>query len=111
MAGVELVFFCLRRKERSQALHFRALSIAEGIESFNELGQGRELAAHTREGCSASYKEVGVLGSNRMLLVKLERNGKAFTQLREVLQRAAQECDMSANGTSACEARDGLRNN
>ena len=43
-----------------------------------------------------------------MLLVQVEREVEAVTQLGEVLQRAAQEGDVAANGTAARQARDGL---
>ncbi len=46
-----------------------------------------------------------------MLLVQVEREVEAVAQLGEVLQRAAQEGDVAADGTAARQARDSLGHN
>ena len=61
-----------------------------------------------RHGGAACHKQVGVLGHNAVLLVQVEREVEAMAQLGEILQRAAQEGDVTANGTAARQARDGL---
>ena len=61
-----------------------------------------------RHGGAARHKQVSVLGHDTVLLVQVEREVEAVTQLGEVLQRAAQEGDVAANGTAARQARDGL---
>ena len=48
------------------------------------------------------------MGHDTVLLVQVEREVEAVTQLGEILQRAAQEGDVAADGTAACQARDGL---
>ena len=59
-------------------------------------------------GGAARHKQVGVLGHDTVLLVQVEREVEAVAQLGEVLQRAAQEGDVAADGTAARQARDGL---
>ena len=61
-----------------------------------------------RHGGAARHKQVSVLGHDTVLLVQIEREVEAVAQLGEVLQRAAQEGDVAANGTAARQARDGL---
>ena len=61
-----------------------------------------------RHGGAACHKQVGVLGHNAVLLVQVEREVEAVTQLGEILQRAAQEGDVAADGTAARQTRDGL---
>ena len=61
-----------------------------------------------RHGGAARHKQVGVLGHNAVLLVQVEREVEAMAQLGEILQRAAQEGDVAADGTAARQARDGL---
>ena len=48
------------------------------------------------------------MGHNAVLLVQVEREVEAVAQLGEVLQRAAQEGDVAADGTAARQARDSL---
>ncbi len=50
-----------------------------------------------------------VLGHDDVLVVEVEREVEAAAQLGEVLQRAAAERHMAADGTTARQARDGLR--
>ena len=61
-----------------------------------------------RHGGTARHKQVGVLGHNAVLLVQVEREVEAVAQLGEVLQRAAQEGDVAADGAAARQTRDGL---
>ena len=61
-----------------------------------------------RHGGAARHKQVSVLGHDTVLLVQIEREVEAVAQLGEILQRAAQEGDVTADGTAARQARDGL---
>ncbi len=61
-----------------------------------------------RHGGAARHKQVSVLGHDTVLLVQVEREVEAVAQLGEVLQRAAQEGNVAADGTAARQARDGL---
>ena len=61
-----------------------------------------------RHGGAACHKQVGVLGHNAVLLVQVEREVEAVAQLGEVLQRAAKEGDVAADGATARQTRDGL---
>ena len=61
-----------------------------------------------RHGGAARHEQVSVLGHDTVLLVQVEREVEAVAQLGEILQRAAQEGDVAADGTAARQARDGL---
>ena len=64
-----------------------------------------------RHGGAARHKQVSVLGHDTVLLVQVEREVEAVAQLGEILQRAAQEGNVAADGTAARQARDGLGHN
>ena len=108
MAGFELGKVLVGGKERIQALDLGTLCVTQGIDSLDELRERAELVGLMRHGGAARHKQVGVLGHNAVLLVQVEREVEAMAQLGEILQRAAQEGDVAADGTAARQARDGL---
>ena len=108
VAALELGEVLVSGKKRVQALDLGTLRVAQAINSFDELRERAELVGLVRHGGAACYKQVGVLGHDAVLLVQVEREVEAVAQLGEVLQWAAQEGDVTANGSTACQARDGL---
>ena len=108
VAGFELGKILVGGKERVQALDLGTLGVTQGIDGLDELRERAELIGLVRHGGAARHKQVGVLGHDTVLLVQVEREIEAMTQLGEVLQRAAQESDVAADGTAARQARDGL---
>ena len=108
VAGFELGKVLVGGKERIQALDLGTLRITQGIDGIDELRKRAELIGLVRHGGAARHKQVSVLGHNAVLLVQVEREVEAVAQLGEVLQRAAQEGDVAADGTAARQARDGL---
>ena len=63
----------------------------------------------TRNRAAAGHEQMGVLGQDDVLFVQAERDVKTLAQLGQVLQRAAQESHMAANGSAACQTGNGLR--
>ena len=108
VAALELGKVLVGGKERVQTLDLSALRVTQAIDGIDELRERAELVGLVRHGGAARHKQVGVLGHDAVLLVQVEREVEAVTQLGEVLQRAAQEGDVAANGTAARQARDGL---
>ena len=108
VAGLELGKVLVGGKERIQALDLGTLRVAQAVDGLDELRERAELVGLVRHGGAARHKQVSVLGHDTVLLVQIEREVEAVAQLREVLQRAAQEGDVAANGTAARQARDGL---
>ena len=108
VAGLELGKVLIGGKERVQTLDLGTLRVTQGIDGLDELRERAELVGLVRHGGAARHKQVSVLGHNAVLLVQVEREVEAVAQLGEVLQRAAQEGDVAADGTAACQARDGL---
>ena len=108
VAGFELGKVLIGGKERVQALDLSTLCVTQAVDSLDELRERAELVGLVRHGGAARHKQVSVLGHDTVLLVQVEREVEAVTQLGEVLQRAAQEGDVAADGTAARQARDGL---
>ena len=108
VAVLELSKVLIGGKERIQALDLGTLRVAQAVDGLDELRERAELVGLMRHGGAARHKQVSVLGHNAVLLVQVEREVEAVTQLGEVLQRAAQEGDVAADGTAARQARDGL---
>ena len=108
VAGFELGEVLVGGKERIQALDLGTLCVTQGIDSLDELRERAELIGLVRHGGAARHKQVSVLGHDTVLLVQIEREVEAVAQLGEILQRAAQEGDVTADGTAARQARDGL---
>ena len=95
-------------KERVQALDLGALRVTQGIDGLDEPRERAELVGLMRHGGTARHKQVGILGHDTVLLVQVEREVEAVAQLGKILQRAAQEGDVAADGTAARQTRDGL---
>ena len=108
VAGLELGKVLVGGKERIQALDLGTLRVTQAVDGLDELRERAELVGLVRHGGAARHKQVRVLGHDTVLLVQIEREVEAVAQLGEVLQRAAQEGDVAANGTAARQARDGL---
>ena len=108
VATLELGKILVGGKERIQTLDLGTLRITQGIDGLDELRERTELIGLVRHGGAARHKQVSVLGHDTVLFVQAEREVEAVAQLGEVLQRAAQESDVAADGTAARQARDGL---
>ena len=108
VATLELGKVLVGGKERIQALDLGTLCVTQGIDGLDELRERAELVGLVRHGGAARHKQVSVLGHDTVLLVQVEREVEAVAQLGEILQRAAQEGDVAADGTAARQARDGL---
>ena len=108
VAGLELGKVLVGGKERIQALDLGTLRVTQAVDGIDELRERAELVGLVRHGGATRHKQVSVLGHDTVLLVQIEREVEAVAQLGEVLQRAAQEGDVAANGTAARQARDGL---
>ena len=108
VATLELGKILIGGKERIQTLDLGTLRVTQGIDGLDELRERAELVGLVRHGGAARHKQVSVLGHDTVFLVQVEREVEAVAQLGEVLQRAAQEGDVAADGTAACQARDGL---
>ena len=108
VATLELGKVLVGGEERIQTLNLGTLRVAQSIDGLDELRERAELIGLVRHGGAARHKQVSVLGHDTMLLVQVERKVEAVAQLGEILQRAAQEGDVAADGTAARQARDGL---
>ena len=108
VAALELGEVIVGGKERVQTLDLGTLRVTQAIDGIDELRECAELVGLVRHGGAARHKQVGVLGHDAVLLVQVEREVEAVTQLGEVLQRTAQEGNIAADGTAARQARDGL---
>ena len=108
VAGLELGKVLVGGKERIQALDLGTLRVTQAVDGIDELRECAELVGLVRHGGATRHKQVSVLGHDTVLLVQIEREVEAVTQLGEILQRAAQEGDVAADGTAARQARDGL---
>ena len=108
VATLELGKVLVGDKERIQTLDLSTLCVTQGIDSLDELRERVELIGLVRHGGAARHKQVSVLGHDTVLLVQVECEVEAVAQLGEVLQRAAQEGDVAADGTAARQTRDGL---
>ena len=108
MAVLELSKVLVGGKERIQALDLGTLRVAQAVDGLDKPRERAELVGLVRHGGAARHKQVSVLGHDTVFLVQVEREVEAVAQLGEVLQRAAQEGDVAADGTAARQARDGL---
>ena len=108
VAGLELGEVLVGGKERIQTLDLGTLRVAQAVDGLDELRERAELIGLVRHGSAARHKQVSVLGHDTVLLVQVEREIEAVAQFGEILQRAAQEGDVAANGTAARQTRDGL---
>ena len=107
VAALEGAVVVLARKERVEARHLGALGVPR-LSSTDDLGEGHVAVGLASQRRAGRDKEVGVLGDDAVLLVEVERLVEALAQLGEVLQRAAEEGHVAADGVTAGQARDGL---
>ena len=111
VAALELGVLVLVGEQRSQAHDLGALDVAEALQALDHvvelLGTGA-VALRAGDGAAARHEQMRVLRHDDVLVVKLQRLVEALAQLGQILQRAAQEGDVSPDGTAACEAGDGL---
>ena len=96
-------------EERVESLNLAALDVAQRVELLDEDRQARQLARNCRQSGAAGHEQVGVGRADHMLVIEVECHTEALAQLGEVLQGAAQEGDVTADGTAACKTGDGLR--
>ena len=55
------------------------------------------------------HEQMRILGNDDVLVVEVKRLIEAFAQFGEILQRATQERDVTADRSAARKAADGLR--
>ena len=109
VARAELGKVVVGRKQRLEAGDLGALRVAQAIDRLDELAQAHEPARLMRHGSAGGHEQMRVLGHDDVLVVEVEREVEAVAKLGEVLQRAAEERHMAADGATARQARDGLR--
>ena len=85
MTTLELSKVLVGGKERIQALDLSTLRVAQTIDGLDKLRERAELIGLVRHGSAARHKQVSVLGHDTVLLVQVEREVEAVTQLGEVL--------------------------
>ena len=109
MTLAKRLVFALIREQRLETLHLAALDAAQVPHALLELGQTHDVVVGLGGKCrTPSDEQVRLLGDDGRLVGELERLDEALAQLRQVMQRTAQKGDVSANGTTAGETRDGL---
>ena len=109
---MKLVQLGLVGEQRGQAHDLAALDVAEVLQALEHVGEQlglHRLAGRAGDGAAAGHEQVGVLRDDAVLLVQVQRFVEAFAQLRQVLQRTAQEGHVAADGAAARQAGDGLR--
>ena len=108
MAGLEVLVVLLGGEERVQARDLGSLGVTEVVEAVDDLGEGDVAVRLAGEGGTRGDEEVGVFGDDAVLLVEVERLVEALAKRGEVLERAAEERDVAADGVAAGEAGDRL---
>ncbi len=108
VALLELAVLLLGRKERVEARDLAALGVAQVVEGIDDLAEGYALAGLACQRGARRDEEVRVLRDDAVLLVQVERLVEAVAQLGEVLERAAEEGHVAADGVTARQARDRL---
>ena len=112
MALLKLSVFIFACKQRGKAHDLRALHITQTLKALQHIKQAlRRMGSRrcTRDGATRRHEQVRVIRHDDVLLVKFQRLVESLAQLGQILQRAAQKCHMTPNGTSARQAGDGLR--
>ncbi len=108
VAGLELLVVGLGGKQRVQARDLGALGVTQAVQLRNDVSEGHVLLGLAGQRRARGHEEVGVLRNDAVLLVQLEAHVEAVAKLGQVLQRAAQEGHVAADGVAARQARDGL---
>ena len=107
---LELSVLVLVREERGETHHLGALHVAEALQTREHVGQllGARAVGRARERAAARHEQVRVLRHDDGVVGQIERLVEALAQLGQVLERAAKERHVAADGAAAREARDGL---
>ena len=108
VTSLEVVKVLLSGKERIQTGNLGALDILKVIQCLHDLRKGDWSVGLARQSSTRCNKEVGVLWQDDVLVVQVKRDVEATTQLREVLQRAAEKRDVTADRVTTGQARNGL---
>ena len=108
VTGLEVVKVLLSCKEWVQTSNLGALDVLEVVQCLHDLRKGDWAVGLARQSSARCNKEVSVLWQDNMLVIQVKRDIEAATQLREVLQRAAEKRDVAADRVTAGQARDGL---
>ena len=108
VALAELLVVGLGRKERLEARDLGALDVPQVLEKADDLVERDVLIGLSGKGRAGGHEEVRVLGDDDVLVVEVEREIEAMTQLREVLERAAEKRHVTADGMAARQAGDRL---
>ena len=108
VALVELGELLGRGEQRVQALDLAALHVTEVLERVDDLGKRHVLVGLAGKRGAGGHEQVGVRRNDAVLLVQAERLVEAVAQLGEVLQRAAEEGHVAADGMATGKTGDGL---
>ena len=104
MAHLELLVVLRRGEQRVEAHDLGALHVAQVAQALHHVGQRlrlRVLGRGARDGAAGGHEQVRVLGHDDVLFVQVERLVETLAQLRQILQRAAEERHVAADGTAA----------
>ena len=107
MASAEGVIFCAVRKQRRQTLELEGHLHAGAQFCGKRCGVCR-LGIARLEGSAHGGEEVGILGVDDILRRQVQRADEGLFELRQEVQRAAEEGDAAADGLAAGKAGDGL---
>ena len=105
----ELPVLVFAREQRRQTHDFAALDVAQVAQTVEHAGDALGSVRRAADGGARRDEEMGVLRTQRVLVVQIERFAEALVELGEILERTAEEGDGAADRTTACQAGDGLR--
>ena len=112
VALLEFVIFGLVGEQRGKAHDLAALDVADALQTVDDVVQPLDLGLlRACDRAAGGNEQVGVFGDDDVIVVQVERLIEAITQFRQVLQGAAQEGDMAADGPAACQTGNGLGHN
>ena len=108
VTGLEVVKVLLSCKKWVQTSNLGALDVLEVVQCLHDLRKGDWAVGLARQSSARCNKEVSVLWQDNMLVIQVKRDIEAATQLREVLQRAAEKRDVAADRVTTGQARNSL---
>ena len=114
VATLELRIILGRCEQRIEARDLRTLDVTQVVQALDDIVEALDLhrvGLAARNRAATRHEQMRVFRDNDVLIVEAERFIEAFAQFREVLQRAAQERDVTADRTAARETADRLRDN
>ena len=112
VALLEFVIFGLVGEQRGKAHDLAALDVADTLQTVDDVVQPFDLGLfRTCDRTAGGNEQVGVFRDDDVIVVQVERLIEAIAQFRQVLQGAAQEGDMAADGPAACQTGNGLGHN